>query len=102
MREAFFIKQNDTRPALYAQLLQDGSPVDLTGCTVRFNMSSGLSREAIITDATNGCVRYDWQEGDTAVPGVYAAEFEVTFPDGTRETFPNDGFLEIVITREVA
>jgi len=98
----FYIKQNDTRPSLYAQLLQDGSPVDLTDATVKFHMGDVVNAPAVITDAASGNVRYDWQVGDTANSGTFYAEFEVAFPDDKVETFPNDGYLRIIITREVA
>jgi hypothetical protein len=97
----FYIKQNDTRPSLYAQLLQDGSVVDLTGCTVLFGLRGMDAKEAVITDAATGNVRYDWEAEDTATTGNYQAEFEVTFADATVETFPNNDYLTIVIMEEV-
>lgn len=98
----FYIKQNDTRPALYAQLLQDGSVIDLTGCTVKLAIRGLPLRDVDITDAETGNVRYDWIAADTANAGIYEAEFEVTFPDGSVQTFPNNGYITIVITEEVA
>jgi len=104
----FTIKQNDTRPNLDAQLLNaDGTPIDLTGCTVRFLMvptSGGAVKVdgiCAITDAENGKVRYYWSAGDTANFGDYKAEFEVTFPDGSKQTVPNDGYLIISIVKEL-
>ena len=41
------IVQNDTLPPLEFNLTQDGSPVNLTGCTVKFYMK----------DATSGSVK---------------------------------------------
>ena len=102
MATTFYIKQNDTKPSLFAQLLSNGSAIDLTGATVRFHMESGLDAPAVITDAATGNVRYDWSVGDTATSGIFRAEFEVTFSDGTIETFPNDGYLFINVMRELA
>ena len=102
MATTFYIKQNDTKPSLFAQLLSEGSAIDLTGATVRFHMESGVDSPAVITDAATGNVRYDWSTGDTATPGIFHAEFEVTFSDGTVETFPNDGYLSINIMEELA
>lgn len=102
MATKFYIKQNDTKPSITAQLLSDGSAVDLTGATVKFHMGSTIDAAATITDAATGNVRYDWASGDTATAGTYNAEFEVTFSDGKIETFPNDEYLLIVITEEVA
>jgi Rib/alpha/Esp surface antigen-like repeat protein len=105
----FIIKQNDTRPYLDAQLANtDGTPIDLTGCTVRFFMvsTSGgqpkINAQCAITDAVNGKVRYYWQAGDTESFGDYKAEFEITFPDGSKQTVPNDGYLIISVVREIA
>lgn len=55
-----------------------------------------------ITDAANGKVRYYWQAGNTADYGDYKAEFEITFPDGSKQTIPNDGYLTISIIKEIA
>ena len=102
MATTFYIKQNDTKPSLAAQLLSDGSAVDLTGATVKFHMGSSVDAAATIVDAATGNVRYDWSAADTTTSGTFNAEFEVTFSDGTIETFPNDEHLHIVITEEVA
>lgn len=105
----FVIKQNDTRPNLDAQLLNaNGAPIDLTGCTVRFLMVSTSGGQVkidalcAVTDAVNGKVRYYWQAGDTSNFGGYKAEFEITFPDGSKQTVPNDGYLIISVIREIA
>jgi hypothetical protein len=34
-----------------------------------------------------------WQAADTTTPGLYNAEWEVTFTDGTVATFPNERYL---------
>ena len=102
MATTFYIKQNDTKPSLSAQLLSDGSAVDLTGATVKFHMGDSVDSAATVVDAATGNVRYDWVTADTETAGLFRAEFEVTFSDGTVETFPNDGYLLINITEEVA
>lgn len=98
----FYIKQNDTRPSLYAQLLQDGSVINLTGCEVKLAIRGLPKRNVVITDAATGNVRYDWVPEDTANAGIYEAEFEVTFANGDVQTFPNNGYLTIVVMEEVA
>ena len=102
MATTFYIKQGDTKPSLSAQLLSDGSAVDLTGATVKFHMGTIIDATATIVDAATGNVRYDWVTADTETAGLFRAEFEVTFSDGTVETFPNDGYLLINIIEEVA
>ena len=104
----FWIKQNDTAPSLQAILKDgDGNAVDLTGATVEFHMSSvdrttkTVSQSANIVDAVAGKVQYDWQAGDTDTPGTFLAEWQVTYSNGTTETFPANGFFEITIGSEL-
>ncbi len=105
----FNIKQNDTSPAIQYAL----TPVSvvLTGATVVFNMKARgsntvpvISRAAasIVTATGTPTVKYDWQEGDTALFGNYVAEFEVTYLDGTVETFPNDSWIDVSIYPDIA
>jgi len=105
---AFFIKQNDTSPALQATL-KDGSNsvVNLTGCSVNFHMrkvgSSAVKTDASasISDALNGLVYYQWTAADTDTIGSFEAEFEVTYIGGEIESFPNNRFIEVEITDDI-
>lgn len=105
----FNIKQNDTSPAI--QFALTPTSVVLTGSTVVFNMklrgSTGtpiISREAatIVTATGTPTVKYEWQVGDTVTPGNYVAEFEVTYSDGTIETFPNNSWIDVAIYPDIA
>lgn len=106
---AFNIKQNDTSPSLGAQLL-DGSKqiINLTGASVRFHMKiAGGSTVAVdgaatISNATEGRVQYEWASGDTTTAANYQGEFEVTYPNGTVETFPNSGYIVVRVIPEIA
>jgi hypothetical protein len=106
---AFFIKQNDTSPALKATL-KDGldAAVDLTGASIRFHMratgetNAKVDASAVVEDADNGIVYYNWIPADTDSIGSYEAEFEVTFAGGEIETFPNNRFVEVEITDDIA
>ena len=98
----FYLKQNDTKPSLSANLTQDGSVVDLTGASVKFHMGSIVDADAVIASAVTGSVRYDWDAADTEEAGRYPAEFQVTFSDEGIETFPNKDTLTIVIKPELA
>ena len=102
MATKFYIKQNDTKPSLSANLAQDGSVVDLEGATVKFHMGSVVDAAAVVTGAATGAVRYDFVAADTVTIGSYAAEFEVTFSDESTETFPNNDYLIVVILPEVS
>jgi len=105
----FYIKQNDTSPALLATLQDaDGIAVNITGAAIRFHMRQigstavDVDAAAVIVTALDGLVRYDWQAADTATIGSYQAEFEVTYSDGTIETFPNDGYIRVEIIKDIA
>lgn len=104
---AFFIKMGDTSPSLLFDLLP--STVDLTGATVRFSMRTragtvvvSRASAAIVTATGTPRVRYDWQPGNTATPGLHEAEFEVTYAGGAVETFPNFGFIAVQVSGDVA
>lgn len=104
------IKRNDTHPSITATLTDEQGAIPLAGTTVRFKMAaapdSGISftpinRVCTITNAATGQVQFDWQTGDTAAAGVYRAEFEVTFANGAVETFPSDGYIDIIIRADL-
>lgn len=106
----FIVKQDDRREPIERTLKgSDGVAVNLTGSTVRFLMrgpvpgSSTLkvNTGATIVDAPTGKVRYSWAAGDTDTQGLFEAEFEVTFGDGTRQTFPNDGFISVLVAEDL-
>ncbi len=85
--------QNDTRPILEFAITQDGSPLDLTGCTVKFymkNSSTGVVKvngnSCSIVSATAGTCRYIWSSTDTDTAGSYLGEIEITFPDAKKQT----------------
>ena len=104
----FFVKQNDTSPKLAATLKDgNGQVVDVTGASVRFHMAK-LNSSTVITDASTtvtngsaGTVEYAWTASDTASIGTFRGEFEVTFPTGLIETYPNSGYISIQITDDI-
>jgi hypothetical protein len=79
----------------------DGNVVDLTGALARFHLGNAddelLNAPAEIIDAgpTNR-LRFLWPAGTDLYRGSFDAEFEVTYPDGGIETFPNSRHLSIV------
>ena len=104
----FYIKQNDTSPSMLATLQDaDAAAVNITGASIRFHMRAigstqvATDQAVVIVDAEAGEVRYDWQAADTATVGSYQAEFEVTYGDGSIETFPNDGYIRVQITDDI-
>lgn len=105
----FYIKQGDTSPA-FRVTLQDsaGVAVNVSGATILFHMAptdggpAVVEAAAEVVDGLNGVVRYIWQAADTATAGTYRGEFEVTFVDGSVETFPNSEYLRVKIIPQLA
>ena len=101
------IKRGDTRHAIRAVLKNtQGTPVNLSGCSVSFHMAplgrfATVSRAVDIHDALAGEVWVVFAPGETDISGVYRAEFQVTYGDGRRETFPNDGYINIQILSDL-
>ena len=101
----FNIKRGDLLPAFSFRLRNgDGTPPDMTGATVVMNMRDARTKALVITrgsvvvvDQPDASVRYDWTAPDTAVVGLFAAEFEVVFADGRAATYPNRGFIPVLI-----
>lgn len=105
----FYIKKNDTSPSIRATLKNgSGSSVDVQDSTVRFHMRKLGSTQTVIDEAatlinaSGGVVQYNWSANDTDTVGSYQAEFEVTYTDGTIETFPNSGYIRIDIVSDIA
>lgn len=106
---AFYIKQNDTSPRLQATLKDgSGTAIDLTGASVNFHMravgstTNKVDGSATIADEDNGVVFYSWASSDTDTSGSFEAEFEVTYTGGAVETFPNDKYIQVEITDDIA
>lgn len=106
--DIFHIKQNDTSPSLGAYLKDpDGVAVDLTDAVVVFNLRDRFKTLLIdnasveVLDAVAGHVRYDWKPEDTATAGDMSAEFEVTFNNGTIQSFPNHQDIRVRIREQV-
>lgn len=103
----FTIKNGNTSPALRVALKYDDcKAVNTTDATVMFHMRPyGEETPVIVAEGVivtiGGIVEYEWAEGDTDAPGSYEAEFEVTYADGTVETFPSEGYIPVEITEAI-
>jgi hypothetical protein len=107
MAEYFHLKRGDTSPSLLYRLIPQ--TVDLTGATARFSMKNAagaviINRRVatIVTAVGTPTVRNDWQAGDTVALGTFFGEFEVEWPGGVIETFPNFGNIHIIIAEDIA
>ena len=104
MHNVFAIKRGDTSPTLRYLLPVD---VSLAGAQVLFQMRKHQGETVI--DATAlietvfapAVMGYAWTPSDTDVAGRYQAEFEITYSDGSVETFPNRGFITVIIPEDV-
>lgn len=105
----FYVKQNDTAPSLRATL-KDGNnqAIDLSAATISFYMrkigastTKVNSSAVVVGSASDGIVQYNWATSDTDTEGSYQAEFEVTYSDGSVESFPNDGYIRIEIIDDI-
>ena len=105
----FFIKRNDDQPTLDVALRDDKNrPVDVTGASVVFHMrntaddTTKISGASVtVLAASKGEVRYSWTTVNTNTAGNFEAEFQVTFSDGGVQTFPNDTYIDVIITEDV-
>lgn len=112
--ETFIAKRGDRSPSLVATLTDDlGSgpvEIDLAGKTVKFRMrpltrnACGQSelgaykveeQPAIVI--SGGKVQYDWGVSDLDTVGRFAGEFRVYDADGLPETYPDAGYIPIVV-----
>lgn len=75
--------------------------MDLTGGRVTFVMDTLGRQPALVIEASPPVVEYAWQPGDTDRAGLHRAEFEVTYPDGTIETWPSGGYLLVNIVEDL-
>ena len=109
MPSHFYIKENDTRPAITANLTDaNDAAVNLTGATVKFNMRvdpAGTIKinlgTAIIEDAEAGQVSYPWTTSDTDTADDFEAEFQVTFAGGAVQTFPGRNWIAVHIIDDI-
>ena len=102
----FTIKRGDTSPTLRFELLPDR--VSLAGAMVRFQMRAKGGATVIDQPAqietvfAPAVVVHCWTSAETNEAGRFEAEFRVTYLDGSVETFPNLGFIEVFVIEDVS
>lgn len=107
------MKRGDTRPDVILEPLdENGDLVDVENPplgplgTLEFHLrGAGDTTELTLTGVASvvgGRFRFRWSAADTAdLAGEYRGEFEATYADGGRETFPNGRDLKIVFSEDV-
>jgi len=89
--------QGDTAPILRGTITDDdtGTPLDLTDCSVYFQMRKKddlrytINAACTITNADLGQVAYSIAANDLNTPGEYQGQFEVHYLDTTEQTTHN-------------
>lgn len=94
------LKQGDTGIGLKATLSNDDGHINLTNSSVLFLMNEH-EIQSVIVNEENGEVEVIFNKIHTSKAGIFNAEFEVQFSDGRVETYPNDGYLQIKIMRDL-
>lgn len=118
--QSFVIKANDSKPDLVATLEDASGAVDLTGATVQFRLASTTAvtsdcgdtqykknavlwtKSGLVTNATQGAVKFVWSAADTATPGFYLGEFVATFTGGAKQSFPTSGYIPVIINESLS
>ena len=105
-----YMKQGDTASIMKRTLVNAfGSPVNLTGASLKFSMRvkpGGATKvdraSATISNAGLGEVQYSFSASDTNTADEFESEWEVSFSDGSVQTFPNDGYTPVIVTDDIA
>lgn len=87
------IKTFDTYPPLVATLTDQNGPIDLTEATsvvvvLKGQSGATITGQCTITDAAQGVVSYQWEDGDTDNADTYQVEWMITWPSGIQKV-PN-------------
>jgi hypothetical protein len=105
MADPLLMKRGDTAPAFRAQLLDGTTPVNLTGATAKLIVRRGttvvINSAVTIEAGSDGWVSYAWQTADTAVADSHNGEVQVTWGNGTVQTFPASGYFSLVISEDL-
>jgi hypothetical protein len=101
----FYWKQYDTAPTIQVQLTDStGAPIDVTGSTVFFVMkapgagTTKIKSAGVLVTPASGVVSYSPTGTDLDTAGSYQAEWQLVYPSGKRQTFPDPGYLLVMVT----
>lgn len=105
LRPTLFVKKDDTRPFLDVELSDEGGyPLNLGGANITFSMRNSADGVLKVTAATctilselRGEVRHSWTSAMTDTAGSFEGEFTVTDYESRIQTFPSDGFINVIV-----
>ena len=105
----YYLKQGNQAPSISATLKQpDGTVEDLSGAATVHVKVKRLGAATLLVDAlatidnaAGGEVSYKLDETETALWGLYLIEWVVDQGTVTEETYPNCGYDDIYVEREL-
>lgn len=113
LKNKFFIKRNDTLPALEIVVIDRAClgnkiPFELSGvtaCTFTMTTDCGdmkiMAKPAQIVSYSGGTIAYNWDAEDTNEEGIFYGEFQLHFSSGARMSIPQIGNISIEIGKDV-
>lgn len=113
MVETFVITEGDTEPSLRVTFTKpNGTAYDLSGHSgITFALRRhdtetpvALAGNIVVNSAPAGDVEYRWHADDLLemTPGRYEGQFRATLAGGGKISFPNHGFIPIVVHEDAA
>lgn len=98
------LRKGDTAPNIpITCVYDDGTVVDLTGCTVKFKISdtngtrtNDAHNSCTLTIAAAGTCLYDLFTGDIPNAGTYYGDTEITFASGEVQTQKKSQILNVL------
>jgi len=101
----YYTAEGNTEP-LEVRLTRKRETVGLNGATVTFAMQQRngdkqITGSANVTDADAGKVEFVWGGSDLDSPGIYDAEFDVTYASGKLQSYPGRETLVVVVRPSV-
>jgi hypothetical protein len=100
------MKRGDTKPDLRIACTINGQdPVNLAAANqvrlIGVRPGQGRVIDTVLTGGVDGIVTYNWQPEDTEQVGRILVEVEVTWSDGTTQTFPGTGYLTVIVEEDL-